>query len=370
MAETSNKKQVESTSATRIKPKRESELRHTFAASRNNQAGGAWDDDKIPNSNVLQRQCDCGNHTIGGTVCRACGQDNGPGQKNRIARQYERDSTGDDTPVEAQILPDKHLARDLSQIPTHTLATISRQIDRHRSNASQPNQLINRGAEALSRVIALRRQVEKGQGITAVGSRASTDQQIQRVIDPISAVGLGVAVFGLVAGLLPYGTSGLKWKRNIGKAVHNWPADRRPGIEHWVRDNDEPIFWASCISGLSSAWSFWDIRWNYNGADVDQAHVRKRRSSSWHGGTGSSIDITFEMQDASASYETGGKAAMICYISGLLDPVGAGDIDFAGRVLIFADGTTRKLGGLEITRGDSSDFTITNYGVGWKIAKN
>ena len=120
------------------------------------------------------------------------------------------------------------------------------------------------------------------------------------------------------------------------------------------------------ISGLSSSWAMFDLMWNYNGADIDQAHVTKYASSDW---TFSAGDITFEMQDASASYEEGGKAAMICYISGSLDPVGSGDIDFEGRVLLFSDGTTRRLGDIRITRGDENDFEIDTYQGGWRITK-
>ena len=200
--------------------------------------------------------------------------------------------------------------------------------------------------------------------------RTQAGAEVQRVIDPISAAGLGIAVFGLAASLAPYGSKGLSWTRNIGKAIHKWPAGKEPKPKDMVKDHIESLLWVSCISGLSSAYGFWGLRWNYNGADIDQAHVYKSGSSSWSGGsTGSELRLTFEMQDASASYEKGGKAAMMCYISGFLDPTGAGDIDFEGRVLIFADGTTEKVGNLEITRGAKSDFTIGSYGAGWKIKK-
>jgi len=204
----------------------------------------------------------------------------------------------------------------------------------------------------------------------AVSERTQPSETVQRVVDPISAAGLGIAVFGLAASLAPYGSKGLSWTRNIGKAIHKWPAGKEPKPKDMVKDHTADLLWVSCISGLSSAWGFWDLRWNYNGADIDQAHVFKYSSSSWSGGsTGSELRLTFEMQDASASYEKGGKAAMMCYISGFLDPTGAGDIDFEGRMLIFADGTTKKVGNLKITRGDKSDFTIGSYGAGWKIKK-
>jgi len=204
-----------------------------------------------------------------------------------------------------------------------------------------------------------------------LSSSTALAERVQRVIDPISAVGLGIAVFGLVGSLVPYGSGGLQWRRNIGKAVHQWPAGEEPAQNEWVRDHKRPLITFDCISGLSIAWGWWDLRWNYNGADIDQAHVYKVGSSSWSGGsTGSEVNVTFEMQDASASYESDGKAAMICYISGSLDPVGAGDIDYEARVLIYADGTTRKLGGFDITRGDASDFTITSYGAGWNVKKD
>lgn len=218
---------------------------------------------------------------------------------------------------------------------------------------------------------AVQRQVEAEEKEEEPIQGKCEDGLVQRVIDPISAASLGVAVFGLVASLVPYGSGGLQWRRNIGKAVHRWPAGKEPAQNEWVRDYTRSLIWFSCISGLSIAWGKWALRWNYNGADIDQAHVYKYGSSSWSGGTlGSAVNVTFEMQDASASYESGGKAAMICYISGSLDPVGAGDIDYEARVLIYADGTTRKLGGFNITRGDASDFTITSYGAGWKVKKD
>jgi len=203
-----------------------------------------------------------------------------------------------------------------------------------------------------------------------VGERTQAGEEVQRVIDPISAAGLGLAVFGAAAGLTPYGSGGLNWSRNIAKAVHNWEKGKEPKPKDWVKDHEADLLEVDCVSGLSSAWGFWDLRWNYNGADIDQAHVFKYRSSSWSGGTtGSALTLSFEMKDASASYEKGGKAAIMCYISGFLDPTGAGDIDFEGRVLIFADGTARRVGDLRITRGSKSDFTISNHGAGWKIKK-
>ena len=193
-----------------------------------------------------------------------------------------------------------------------------------------------------------------------------TEPAVQRVVDPISAASLGVAVFGLVSGFVQAGLGDLKWKRNIGKAIHAWPEGERPGPEEWERDLSTNILYLNMISGLSSSWAMFDLMWNYNGADIDQAHVTKYASSDW---TFSAGDITFEMQDASASYEEGGKAAMICYISGSLDPVGSGDIDFEGRVLLFSDGTTRRLGDIRITRGDENDFEIDTYQGGWRITK-
>ena len=216
----------------------------------------------------------------------------------------------------------------------------------------------------------VQRQVEEEEEEKPVQTKVE-DGLVQRVIDPIAAAGLGIAVFGLAGQLLPYGTSGLQWRRNIGKARHNWPVGQEPAQNEWVRDYTRSLIWFSCISGLSIAYGIWDLRWNYNGADIDQAHVYKYSSSSWSGGyTGSAVNVTFEMQDASASYESGGKAAMICYISGSLDPSGSGDIDYEARVLIYADGTTRKLGDFNITRGDASDFTITSNGAGWKVKKD
>ena len=200
----------------------------------------------------------------------------------------------------------------------------------------------------------------------------SRSEKIQRAVDPISAVGLGLAVFALVHSLAPYGSKGLSWSRNIAKAVHKWPPGKKPAMKHWIKNWTTRLLDISCISGLSSAWGMWMLSWNWNGADIDQAHAYKLGSSSWAGGsTGSELKLSFELSDASDSYESGGKAAMMCYINGSpLDPSGAGDIDFAGRILIFADGSSKRVGNLRITRGDKSDFTITNWGQGWKIKKD
>jgi len=208
-------------------------------------------------------------------------------------------------------------------------------------------------------------------GLSTYSNRSnSLSENVQRAVDPISAVGLGLAVFVIVRSLIPYGSKGLKWKRNIAKAVHKWLPGKKPAVKHWRKNWFASILDINCISGLSSAWGMWGLRWNWNGADISQAHVFKQASSSWSGGsTGSELSLTFELSDASASYEKGGKAAMMCYIDGFLDPVGSGDIDFAGRLLIFSDGSTKRVGNLRITRGNKSDFTISSMNEGWSIEK-
>jgi hypothetical protein len=60
---------------------------------------------------------------------------------------------------------------------------------------------------------------------------------------------------------------------------------------------------------------------------------------------------------------------MICYVSGTLNPAGTGDVDFAGRVLIRANGTAWRLGDLRVTRGDEQAFTVTPLEAGWKMEK-
>jgi hypothetical protein len=232
----------------------------------------------------------------------------------------------------------------------------------------QPGDVYEQEADKVARMVVEGDTVNvKNKGLSPSTSLA---ERVQRLIDPISAAGLGIAVFGLAGQLLPFGTSGLQWRRNIGKAHHNWPVGQEPAQNEWVLDHTLPLILFNCNSGLSFAWGRWNLRWNYNGADIDQALVYKSHSSSWSGGTtGSAVNITFEMQDASASYESGGKAAMICYIGGSLDPSGSGDIDYEARVLIYADGTTRRLGTFNITRGDARDFTIWAFGVGWRVQK-
>lgn len=126
MAETSNKKQVESTTSTRIKPKRESVLRHTFAASRNNQTGADWDDDKISNSNVLQRQCVCGTHTIAGGECNTCRQKRESNlfkrtAINSVTQPFQRRPHSNSRVLEASSINNisTGITYDFSQIPGH-----------------------------------------------------------------------------------------------------------------------------------------------------------------------------------------------------------------------------------------------------------
>ena len=185
-------------------------------------------------------------------------------------------------------------------------------------------------------------------------------------VDPRTADKFGLAVFEPVASLTTYGHK-LKWTSNIARATHNWPPMQEPSSETWTLGCGASLLAVDCVEGVSSSWSIWRLLWNHNGADIDQARVELFSCSDW---TASEIDVTFEMQNASEPYERGGKAALLCNIVGRLGLAGSDELDFAGKLLVLADGTTERLEDVKITRGNVEDFTISRWEDGWEIKRN
>jgi hypothetical protein len=186
----------------------------------------------------------------------------------------------------------------------------------------------------------------------------------RQVATAASVAGAGVAVFSAGMSLEQRASGELSWERNIESAVHDYPPDGEP-TRAWMRGETFPMLELDVRSGLSDAFASFDLVWDWNITDIVQARVEKRDSSDWDY---SAADVTFQMQDG-GSYETDGIAAMICYVSGTLNPAGTGDVDFAGRVLIRANGTAWRLGDLRVTRGDEQAFTVTPLEAGWKMEK-
>lgn len=167
----------------------------------------------------------------------------------------------------------------------------------------------------------------------------------------IGIIGLGLAAFGLINSLEARNVGGLTWSRNITKTIHTYGAGQTPG-EYY--NCSEGFLDIDGISGLSSAWALFTLRFRANGNDIDQCRVEIDGSSDWDS---SLLNVTFEGSDA-ASYEQNSVGTIAVYVRGTLDPAGAGDIDFSCRALVKADGGVDALGRIDVTRGDASDFNI------------
>jgi len=171
---------------------------------------------------------------------------------------------------------------------------------------------------------------------------------------------------GQVTRMQSLGKGGLKWSRNFASAVHPL-AHKRKAIKKF----EQGILNIDCVSGLSNVRSQWNVRFDWNQEDITTAEVNLVSSSTWKGGLfGSTANISFEMKNASDTHGTPGDvAAIMLTIKGRLDPAGSGDIEFEGQVLLLADGTTKRMGDLKITRGNKKAFTIQPLGAGWLITK-
>jgi hypothetical protein len=101
----------------RQKPEPESILRPTFAPTRHDLRDTLWDRDQ-QGSGLLQRQCACGTHTIGGSSCDACRQK----QESFLQRTHTTPITSSNSQIpktEMQNPPNSNFTRDISQIPLH-----------------------------------------------------------------------------------------------------------------------------------------------------------------------------------------------------------------------------------------------------------
>jgi N-acetylmuramoyl-L-alanine amidase len=167
----------------------------------------------------------------------------------------------------------------------------------------------------------------------------------------IGIIGLGIAAFGLINALESRNVGGLTWSRNITKAIHTYGPGQTPATYY---DLSEPLLRVDGISGFSSAWALFTLRYRCNGNDIDQCRVEITGSSDWDS---SLLNVTFEGSDA-ASYEESSIGAIAVYLRGTVDPAGAGDIDFRCRALVKANGTVSALEDLSVTRGDASAFQL------------
>jgi len=179
----------------------------------------------------------------------------------------------------------------------------------------------------------------------------------------VGIVGVGIATFSLVNALEQRAAGGLTWSRNISKAIHAYPEGTAPNA--W-EDREIMILDVDCISGLSSAWALFTVKFRCNGNDLDQCAVEKSASSDW---TISKLTVAFEGNDAQ-SYEKDSVGCIAMYVTGTLDPAGTGDVDFSARGLVKADGTFVNQE-FRFTRGDSTDFSTgaRDDGFGWFIRK-
>ena len=104
----------------RRQPKPESVLTPTFAAVRQSTSGSLWDRNQLVGG-LLQRQCACGMHTIGGGECDGCRQD-------RTTAGSIPANTTPLAPAEIQAFPISDFGQDFSPIPIHTIEpTLQRQ---------------------------------------------------------------------------------------------------------------------------------------------------------------------------------------------------------------------------------------------------
>lgn len=165
----------------------------------------------------------------------------------------------------------------------------------------------------------------------------------------IGIIGLGLATFSLVNALVANTRGSLTWSRNITRAIHAYPAGTAPNAYQDVWTN---ILHINAVSGLSSAWAFFQLHWRANGNDIDQCRVEMYQSSDW---SVSVLNVSFEGSEAT-SYEQDSVGCIMMYVTGRCDPSGSGDIDFSARVLVKADGTMSEQE-FRITRGDASQWT-------------
>lgn len=121
MSQTPGGDQVKESGKARSKPEPKNSNQLSFAVAHYNVASSAWDDRPSPAGRLLQRQCECGAHTIAGNECQSCRQQRGTNILSRetISRMGEDSETGSFAGSSDRSKSTK--AYDLSGIPVHTI---------------------------------------------------------------------------------------------------------------------------------------------------------------------------------------------------------------------------------------------------------
>ena len=115
MSDTNVTQDKQKAAKVRRKPEFESVLTPTFAAARHSTSGTLLDRDQ-QGSGLLQRQCACGTHTIGGGECDACRRKEASFLQ-RTSATPTLNNTTQATITDPKIFPGLGFTQDLNQIP-------------------------------------------------------------------------------------------------------------------------------------------------------------------------------------------------------------------------------------------------------------
>ena len=127
MGETNESNDGDKKNRVKRQPKTNSVLTPTFAASRYSTSSNWWDDGHQQGNGLLQRQCACGTHTIGGDTCDTCRKEQEFSflqraaiiSGNQAVRQGSHPQVRDDETALTFTASKNHLAYNFSQIPLH-----------------------------------------------------------------------------------------------------------------------------------------------------------------------------------------------------------------------------------------------------------
>jgi len=119
MSDANRNNQNEKAAKIRRKPERESALTPTFSVAR--QATPDRQQSQPPGCSLLQRQCSCGKHTIGGGLCEECQR------KGEVASSHALDDLSSTMPPNIQTTRDSTTHFNLSHIPVQTHFTTNGQ---------------------------------------------------------------------------------------------------------------------------------------------------------------------------------------------------------------------------------------------------
>ena len=132
MSEVNGVNQTEKGGKVRRKREREGVSKHTFKASQRRPSGGLGDDKHQESSDLLQRRCACGAHTIAGGECDTCRQKREAGflQRAAITVNAENALLRERDSVETHPWPKLGFGQDFSRIPVHsTQSSIVQKVD-------------------------------------------------------------------------------------------------------------------------------------------------------------------------------------------------------------------------------------------------